>query len=654
MGLINKMKKLKSAIKKSSQVNVKDISNFATYPQSQSKAFNLSNILENISKLNATEKTPRSRVSLVCNFGEYSDFNISFANGEGTGFVLSKGLSVVLRKKVLKSKEWSELPTVSVDDLLVKGFLDFNTRGIVLESKDDNLSRLKHVLISINKWASLNYPVVIGIDMFTYVYGNISLLELLSIVLETNSIRYIFYYRGINYLESFNIPCTDNVGTECPVGFLPEDSKRGGFFNSMIELRNLLQKYDNVNAEIYKEVLSSLNSFTIRTSSTAISEVDKHGMNIFDNHLQKYMWPTDKEYRMGYCLDEGGIYVPFNHNLNRFITDSRYVLVTKDTQLMLNGELLSCIQSINIASCEMPQIKWVDGVPGSGKTKTIVKQHKPGHDLILCQTKASVKEVRDRVKDLLDATNKVERLKLDYRTVSSFIINGSDRKYKRVFIDEAILMHAGYVGFISKISGASEILLYGDSKQIPYIERSKIKVRWHHISVLSDPVPALPISMRCPVDVCYLLSRYYCGMNTTSRKVCSILPTLSNGEFYQLQSDTLVLTFTQNEKKLICNALKNKCKQPIQIFTIHEAQGLTAKRVVLIRINTKPLEIYNSEPHVIVALSRHTDSFIYITTGEPDLILTMTRTIQHKNESFLRKWHQEAISSLYSNLVNRG
>lgn len=42
-------------------------------------------------------------------------------------------------------------------------------------------------------------------------------------------------------------------------------------------------------------------------------------------------------------------------------------------------------------------------------------------------------------------------------------------------------MRAGYIGFIEKITGAKEIIALGDSKQIPYIERSRIKANWYRI-----------------------------------------------------------------------------------------------------------------------------------------------------------------------------
>lgn len=49
------------------------------------------------------------------------------------------------------------------------------------------------------------------------------------------------------------------------------------------------------------------------------------------------------------------------------------------------------------------------------------------------------------------------------------------------------MMHAGYIGFIAKLSSAREIIVVGDSKQIPYIELSPIKIKWGEMSDFCHP-----------------------------------------------------------------------------------------------------------------------------------------------------------------------
>jgi len=62
----------------------------------------------------------------------------------------------------------------------------------------------------------------------------------------------------------------------------------------------------------------------------------------------------------------------------------------------------------------------------------------------------------------------------DYRTVASVLVNGSTKKYNRCFIDECILFHAGGIGYIACLTGATKMLIMGDEWQIPFIEREGV------------------------------------------------------------------------------------------------------------------------------------------------------------------------------------
>ncbi|GBP96899.1 hypothetical protein EVAR_84152_1 [Eumeta japonica] len=50
-----------------------------------------------------------------------------------------------------------------------------------------------------------------------------------------------------------------------------------------------------------------------------------------------------------------------------------------------------------------------------------------------------------------------------------------------------------------------------------------------------------------------------------------------------------------------------------RVLTIHEAQGLASKNVVIVRTASKKAEIYNSIQHAVVAITRHTENCIYLT-----------------------------------------
>lgn len=641
MGIFDQVKIKYEKFKKLRKKKIRDLQTTSCIKYSeQGEPVNLTTIIKNINNLKANTETHKSRTSLVYNFGECTDLNIGFSYVKQNRMYLSKGISRVVGTKSITVADWNSLVTVSINSDLEAKFIS-NTIVLDIGQQTKFYSILKTILHELEKWSIQNYPLITGIDIFESM--EISSIELFSLIMELVSLKLVFYYRRNNYLKFLNIK--DNYPTE----FFSGDTKLECYLNSMIELKNLLWSYDSNNAKIYRYYLQKIYEKRLLTSASYLEEIKKMGMNIFDNNKGKYFWSTTNFYRMGFCLEESGKYVPYIKNLNQFQTKERYILVTTQTQLMLNGELIARLKNINIGQAEMPEIDWIDGVPGCGKTTYILENHVPGKDLVLTQTRAAISEIRTKIK--LEGKLPVNSLNTDYRTVSSFIINNTDKKYERVFIDEAVLMHAGYTGFIASLSGAKHIILLGDSRQIPYIERSTLKTKWYNINSFCQPNLSHHLTKRCPIDVCHILANHYPIIHTTNNTVRSILPMKTSNQFHQLEPNTLILTYTQAEKSMLINTLKVKTLSPIKIHTIHEAQGFTSKNVVLIRINSKPLEIYNSVPHTIVALSRHTNSFIYIKNGGIDLMETIIQKIQSCSESSIIERNNQ-LNEYYKNHYN--
>ena len=100
-----------------------------------------------------------------------------------------------------------------------------------------------------------------------------------------------------------------------------------------------------------------------------------------------------------------------------------------------------------------------------------------------------------------------------------------------------------------------------------------------------------------------------------------------------------VLVFKQSEKVVL--------KQlGYDVSTIHEYQGKQAANIIVIRLSSKDEDIYNSLPHCLVAITRHTKSFIYIGATIED---TLTRWIryggQYTDEEL--KEHYREINSAF-------
>lgn len=607
------------------------------------KTVQLHDVLSEINTFNATMTTPQSRTSLVYNFGEKVDLTLSFAKKVKNKFDISKGLAIYKGKTFITLDEWNQLEQIDLPDgkLLAKN----STPALILSINENYDSNFIQLLRSINQYAGKHYPLVIGIDAFNNLnkmFLDMSVIKLLSTVYENKFLRFVFYYRGSSELKFLNIPLQAQPSSLCPKGFFDGISEQERYLNSMIELRNLLESVDTVNAKLYRDILTILFQSDAAMSNAKLHEIARRKMNIYDNVLKTFLLKTNTKYRMGYCLENGGKYVEFKGDEKKFCTTERYVLVSRDTILMLNSELVTKIKCIDISDCKIPIIKWYDGVPGCGKTSFIVSRHTPGKDLVLSQTRAGIKDIRDAVLAKYGQLCS-KQLFTDYRTVSSFIINHTSNKtYDRIYIDEALMMHAGYIGYVVKLCGASEVIALGDSKQIPYIERSSLETKWHAITDFCGQQEGnLTVTKRCPIDVSYALSQNYIDIATTSNKAISVLPVGRCGEFYQIEPDTLILTFTQEEKQRVGETLK--WSSHVKICTIHEAQGLTAKNVLLIRIDYRKKSIYDSMPHAIVALSRHTHKFKYITTGSDDAVEILLRRLRCIDEEGLIKWNSKQL-----------
>lgn len=600
----------------------------------------LDNLLDNISEFKSTANTPKSIVNIIYNYGYNSDICISFVKLRRDKYKISCGLSNAIRKRHFSTVEWQDLNVIPhINDTLCLKYLTLTERGLVILIEKTECCEINFIqlLCTINDWARSKYPIVVGIDD-TSEYLNIPGVNVLSTVLELKSLKFIFYNFGLRNINYLNIKSQED-NSEYPVGYLEGVTKYENFLNSMIELRKLLEDTDKENAKIYNEVLSAV------LNEDAIDYIANKSMNIFDNTRKTYLFKTNTKYRMGYSLSNGGEYVKFINENNRYDTEERYVLLTKDTELMLNGELITKLNRIDVTKCKFPNIKWIEGVPGCGKSHYIVDNHNPGEDLILCQTRAGVKNIREIVFNKMNNRITRENLYLDYRTVASYIINTNNKKYKKVFLDEGMMMHAGYIGYIAHLSGADEVVVVGDSRQIPYIERSPIKTKFSKLADFCDPNTYINVTIRCPVDVSYAISNYYENIVSANPIYNSIQPISKDGEFYSIEPGSLVLTFTQKEKCMLLNELK-KYIDILKIHTIHEAQGLTSKHVVLVRINSKPNEIYNSIPHAIVALTRHKESFKYLTTGEDDAVEKLIKKATSKEPDSIFIWNLNRLNSM--------
>lgn len=312
------------------------------------------------------------------------------------------------------------------------------------------------------------------------------------------------------------------------------------------------------------------------------------------------------------------------------ITTNNFLLVSDDTQILNDLRLYNSIKQIDISKTSDMNLNLVQGVPGCGKTTFILNSYKTG-DLILFPTKDSAIDFRKRFSSRYQTVTK-NICNDTFRTLHSFLINSTQylqqgNSYNRLIVDEALMMHAGEILFAAVVSGVREVMLIGDKNQIPFINRSQaLEVKYHNISEIAPVSKVLSTTFRCTTSATAVLSKLYeQGMRTTNNTVNELklhdFEGLSNLNEIINKTKHVCLVFKQSEKRELI-------KLGYNTSTVHEFQGRQAENIALIRTSTIKEDIYDSKPHCIVALSRHTKSFIYITPSRND---TLSRWIQKVN-----------------------
>lgn len=307
--------------------------------------------------------------------------------------------------------------------------------------------------------------------------------------------------------------------------------------------------------------------------------------------------------------------------------DDPIVVTAKCTKIMLDDKILEMAQSIlgisdNTASQEswtVPNIRWVNGVPGCGKTTWVVKHFDAEKDVVATTTTEAAKDLREKLAHRLG-----DRVKTKVRTMASILVNGFKKEEKcyRLTVDEALMNHFGAIVMAVKLSGASEVVLIGDVNQLPFLDRENLfELRYTRPNLVAGITQELLCTHRNPMDVAFALSEIYSGIYSSKSSLSRVhslsVKGYTGAQIPSTAQNTLFLVHTQEEKASLVSQGYGS-GEGSRTLTIHEAQGLTFDSVIIINTKSRRLQIHDSISHAVVAVSRHTVSCVYYTDDADD------------------------------------
>lgn len=124
----------------------------------------------------------------------------------------------------------------------------------------------------------------------------------------------------------------------------------------------------------------------------------------------------------------------------------------------------------------LPKFRFVQGVPGCGKTTCIINNVKLPReslgDLVLFPTREGVLDFRRRLQQKYPKLDMSGFIKSHYKTIDSFLMHDNTLKYDRLIVDEVLIVHFGSIVFALLKCDVREVILLEDRLQIPYINRT--------------------------------------------------------------------------------------------------------------------------------------------------------------------------------------
>ena len=192
-----------------------------------------------------------------------------------------------------------------------------------------------------------------------------------------------------------------DLGMARSSGYLIGQDFHTNFIIAMIEFRYSTLLADSFNAKEYDYYITSIGDNSSKLSSDVVCQLGEQSFNLYDNVIKMWLVKDGdlRKYMFGYVKDD---YVKFDEKNQRLDTEFRYILVSRRTEVMLNQRISDNIRNIDVSTVPLPNIVWVNGPLGCGKTshlkhQFVVPVYLRDDDIILTMTKEEPKEIRDKL-----------------------------------------------------------------------------------------------------------------------------------------------------------------------------------------------------------------------------------------------------------------
>nr|WPV74305.1 MAG: RNA-dependent RNA polymerase [Drosophila Hillwood park negevirus] len=290
------------------------------------------------------------------------------------------------------------------------------------------------------------------------------------------------------------------------------------------------------------------------------------------------------------------------------------IIVSEYCAFGFDREIFNNIKDLDL-NFKFLSIGLIQAGPGCGKTFDIINEHKPTDSMVILST---VEGRQDFIRRAELKYGKINDAEMRYRTLASVLMNPRSLiKFQRLFIDEALMNHCGAIFSAIGILNPEHVFLYGDSQQIPFVNRCrKVDCKFYNIADCVDVTRTLNVSYRIPCDIAFRFKNEYetglkaISVNTNSAKIIKI----SNIANVPIKKNVQYLCFTQSEKNLLL-------QKSIDVSTIHEFQGKEADVVYVVRLNHfAQEEIFLRKSYALVALTRHKREMRYYTMVTTDAL----------------------------------